>query len=62
LEFDFEILYKLGKVHFLLDHLLKINHGEPVEGVDDHLLDAHLFNVRIDWYGSILEYIRKGIF
>jgi hypothetical protein len=55
-------VYKLGRVHFLLDHLSNISHGEPIEGVDDHLLDAHLFNVGIDWYGPIIEYLRKGYF
>ncbi len=28
-EFDFKVIYKLGRVHFLLDHLSKISHGEP---------------------------------
>jgi hypothetical protein len=30
-EFDFKIVYKLSKVHFILDHMSKISHGEPVE-------------------------------
>jgi hypothetical protein len=30
-----KVVYKLGQVHFLLDHLFIISHGEPIEGVDD---------------------------
>ncbi len=40
----------------------RINHGEPIEGVDDQLLDVHLFNVGVDWYGPIIEYLKKGYF
>ncbi len=45
-EFDFKVVYKPSQVHFLLNHLSKINHGESTERVDDQLLDVHLFNVR----------------
>jgi hypothetical protein len=55
-------VYQLGRVHFLLDHLWRISHGEPVEGVDDHLLDAHLFNVGINWYDPMIKYLKKGYF
>jgi hypothetical protein len=27
-EFDFKVVYKLGQVHFLPNHLFRINHGE----------------------------------
>jgi len=43
-----KIVYKLGQVHFLPKHLSKISHGELVEGVDDQLPNAHLFNVGVD--------------
>ncbi len=57
----------MGRIHFLLDHLFKINHGELVNGelverVDDKLFDVHLFNVRVDWYGPIIKYLKKGYF
>ncbi len=57
-----KIVYKLGQVHFLPKHLSKISHGELVEGVDDQLPNAHLFNVGVDWYGPIIEYLKKGYF
>jgi hypothetical protein len=39
-ELDFKIIFKLGRVHFLLDQLSRINHGEPTIGVEDQLLNA----------------------
>ncbi len=44
------------------DHLLRINHGELGERVEDHLLNVHLFSVKVDWYGSIIQYLTKGYF
>ncbi len=34
-EFNFKVVYKPSQVHFLLDHMSKISHGEPTKGVDD---------------------------
>jgi hypothetical protein len=61
-EFDFKVVYKLNKVHFLSNHLSRINHGEPAEAVDDQLLDAHLFTVGVDWYGPIIKYLKIKYF
>ncbi len=46
-EFDFKVIYKLGKVHFLPDHLSQISHGESPRGIEDQLLDISLFIVSI---------------
>jgi len=42
--------------------LFRINHGELTKGVDDQLLNTHLFNVGVDWYGPIIKYLKKGHF
>jgi hypothetical protein len=42
--------------------LSKISHGELAQGVDDQLLNVHLFNVGVIWYGPIIEYLKKGYF
>jgi len=47
-ELDFKVIFKPGRVHFLLDQLSKINHGEPTIGVEDQLPNAQLFNIEID--------------
>ncbi len=41
-EFDFTIIFKRRHVHFLLNKLSKINHGELAIRVEDQLLDAQL--------------------
>jgi hypothetical protein len=46
----------------LLDHLSRINHGKLVERIKDHLFDAHLFNMKVGGYGSIVKYLTKGYF
>jgi hypothetical protein len=46
-EFDFQIILKLGLVHFLIDQLSKINHEESTIGVEDQLHDAQLFGIEI---------------
>ncbi len=44
-EFDFKVVYKPSKIHFLPNHLSRISHGGPAERVVDQLPNAHLFNV-----------------
>ncbi len=61
-EFDFKIIFKLGRVQFLPNQLSKINHGKLTIGVEDQLADAQLFGIIIDWYGQIIEYLKKGYF
>jgi hypothetical protein len=34
-EFNLKVVYKLGRVHFLPNHLFKIGHGEPAVGIKD---------------------------
>jgi hypothetical protein len=49
-------------VHFLLDQLSKINHGKLTIGVENQLPNAQLFSIKIDWYGQIIDYLKKGYF
>ena len=44
-EFEFEVVIQPGKENVRLDHLSKIESGEDPTGIDDDLLDAHLFKV-----------------
>jgi hypothetical protein len=53
-EFDIKVIFKLGHLHFLPDQLSIINHMELVIRVEDQLLDAQLFGIKIDWYGQII--------
>jgi hypothetical protein len=37
-------------MHFLPNHLPKITHGEPMNGVKNQFPKATLFSIGIDWY------------
>jgi hypothetical protein len=56
-EFNFKVIFKLRHVHFLLDQLSKINHGDLAIRVEDQLSNAQLFGIKIDWYGQIIDYL-----
>jgi hypothetical protein len=49
-------------VHFLLDQLSIINHGELAIRVENQLPNAQLFGIKIDWHGKIIDYFKKGYF
>jgi hypothetical protein len=63
-EFDYKIIFKPERVHFLPDQLSIINHGELAIRVEVQLPDAQLFGIEIDWYASqqIIDYLKKGYF
>jgi len=44
-EFDFEIVVRKGKQHYMADHMSIIKNGEIPMGVNDELLDAILLKV-----------------
>ena len=44
-EFEFEVVVRTGKLNVGLDHLSWIDTGEEPTGVEDDLLDAHLFHI-----------------
>ena len=61
-EFDFAIVVRKGKQHYMVDHLSRIWIGEPPEGVNDELPDATLFKVDHcpEWYLGLVEYLMIG--
>lgn len=42
-EFTFTIIVRPGKSHVIVNQLSRIRSEEPVEGVNEDFLDAHLF-------------------
>ena len=44
-EFEFEVVVRRGKLNVSPDHLSRIDTGEEPTGVEDDLLDAHLFRI-----------------
>ncbi len=60
-EFNFKVIYKLGKVHVVPYQLSHVGNGEPIS-VEDQLFDVVLFILTVDWYTPIIEYLRKIYF
>lgn len=46
-EYDFEVVYKLGRGHVTIDRLLRIESGEGRSGVKDQFPYASLFMVHV---------------
>jgi hypothetical protein len=61
-EFNFRVIYKLRRVHFVLNHLSQITHGKLATGVEDQLPDIGLFTVDMDWYAQVRKYLEQGYF
>ena len=53
-EFDFEIIVRKGKQHFMADHMSRIKNGEPSVGVDDELIEQ-FFSKLILYQKIIME-------
>ncbi|KAL6340626.1 hypothetical protein AAG906_010534 [Vitis piasezkii] len=65
-EFDLEIKDKKGTKNLVADHLSRMNHMEPNEGVDDDINERFpyewLFAVeQAPWYADIINYLAKKI-
>jgi hypothetical protein len=51
------VVYKLGQIHFVPNHLSQIGHSEPTTRIENQLLNVALFIVQINWYAPIIEYL-----
>ena len=65
-EFDLEIKDKKGTKNLVADHLSRMNHMQPNEGVDDDINERlpyeWLFAVeQAPWYVDIINYLAKKI-
>jgi hypothetical protein len=62
-EFNFKVIYKLGKVQFAPNQLSRVKNGLPIVGEEDQLHDVVIFLIlTIDLYAPIKEYFFKGYF
>ena len=62
LEFDFKVIYKLGKTHSVADALSRNEGAEPATGIPDQTTDAQLFSMQPDWNHPIMDYLKTGTF
>jgi hypothetical protein len=61
MEYDFKIVYELGRSHLMVDALSRLpNQSEPV-GILYQTYDAHLFTLQPKWLQNVYEYLLEGI-
>jgi hypothetical protein len=63
LEYDFTVVYKLGKTYGVVDALSRSPNGEPTTSVEDQLAYASLFSVQPitpDWLQDVTTYLQTG--
>ena len=58
-EFDFEVIVKKGRLNSGLDHLSNLESGEDTCNLNDSLLGAELFTVKMfdDHYRDIMHFL-----
>lgn len=60
-EYDFIIVYKHEKSHWVANALSKLPNGETTRGgVEDHNTDANLFYMQSKWLVDIINYLKMG--
>lgn len=62
-EYEFEVVVKLGRLNAGLDHLSMLETGEEPTNVEDNLLDAQLFAIKIvdDNFADIIQFLTTGM-
>jgi hypothetical protein len=60
LEYDFTIVYKLGRTHVVTDPLLRLSDNTEPIGVPDQTIDASLFYTRLEWLNDVKEFLKIG--
>jgi len=48
-EYEFEVVVKLGRLNYGIDHILQIKNGDEPRNLDEGLPNAQLFIVRVCW-------------
>lgn len=62
-EYEFEFVVKPGRLNARLDHLSRLETGEEPTNIEDNILDAHLFAIRIvdDPFTNIIQFLTIGM-
>jgi hypothetical protein len=58
LKYDFTLVYKPGKIHVVIDALLRLLDITKLIGVPDQTIDASLFYIKPKWLNDIKEFCR----
>jgi hypothetical protein len=61
LEYDFKIVYKLGRAPLMAIVLSRLTNQTKPFGVPNQTCDAHLFTLQPEWLQNVYEYLLKGV-
>jgi hypothetical protein len=61
-EFDYEVIFKPGKLNATPDHLSRVTNGEETMNLEDNFPNAQLFSVQItdEYFTDIIQYMSTG--
>ncbi len=62
LEYDFKIIYKLGRSHLMVDALNRLPNHTKLVGILDQTCDVYMFTLQLEWLQSVYEYILGMIY
>jgi hypothetical protein len=58
LKYDLTIVYKLGKIHVIVDALLRLPNNTKPTCALNQTIDASLFYIRHEWLNDVKEFLK----
>ncbi len=58
LEYDFMVMYKLGKIHVVVDALSRLPNITKPTCVHDQPIDVNLFYTDLEWLKDVKEFLK----
>ncbi len=60
LEYDFIVVYKPGRIHVVVNALLRLPNIIETIGVFNQTIDASLFYIKPEWLNDVKDFWRIG--
>jgi len=61
LEYDFKIVYKLGRSYLTVDVLSRLPNQAKLVGVPNQTIDIHLITLQLEWLQNVYDYLLERI-
>jgi hypothetical protein len=61
LEYNFKIVYRLGRSHLMANALSRLPNHTKLVGIPYQTYDAHMFTLQPEWLQSVYEYLLEGV-
>jgi hypothetical protein len=58
-EYDFIIVYKLSRIHVIIDAFLRLPDSTKPLGVPNQTTYASLFYIRLEWLNDVKEFLKR---